>query len=86
MEATTGQGAGTGNGGHCPSSSLQLARCVRYCGADECQLSRELRKSLARARKVEDDPTETLVVKFAVTHNAVSAVVVFGLRVLLGEV
>ena len=28
-------------------------------GASECRLSDELRKSLARARKVEDDPTRT---------------------------
>ena len=33
-----------------------LADRVRYCSASECRLSGELRKWLARDRKVEDDP------------------------------
>jgi len=37
-----------------------MAHRVRYCGASECQLSGELGKSLARARKVEDDPNRVI--------------------------
>jgi hypothetical protein len=39
--------------------TLQL-NFVRYCGASERQLLGELRKWLARAQNVEDDPTATL--------------------------
>jgi hypothetical protein len=42
----------------------RLAHHVGYCGANECQLSGELRKSLARARKVEDYPEQSLLVDF----------------------
>jgi hypothetical protein len=43
--------------------SLEMAHHVGYCGASECQLSGELRKSLARARKVEDDPISDVGIK-----------------------
>jgi hypothetical protein len=40
-----------------------MAHRVRCCGASECRLTGELRKWLACARNVEDDPTETLVAR-----------------------
>jgi tetratricopeptide (TPR) repeat protein len=42
----------------CLLHRMSLVVRVRYCGASECQLSGELRKSLWRDRKVEDDAVD----------------------------